>query len=94
MLLYRGIHFFRLQGSVAKCETPSLASTANLANVPCKGALQLAFSEQGIQPSKVFYVVYILCLHRSVTARLLGLWVHIPHGTWVSVSCECCVLSG
>ena len=30
---------------------------------------------------------------RSATARLLGLWVRIPPGAWMSVSCECCVLS-
>jgi hypothetical protein len=28
------------------------------------------------------------------TARLLGLWVRIPPGEWMSVSFECCVLSG
>jgi hypothetical protein len=27
-------------------------------------------------------------------ARLLRLWVRIPPGAWVSVFCECCVLSG
>ena len=31
---------------------------------------------------------------RSVAARLLGLWVRIPPGAWISVSCDCCVLSG
>jgi hypothetical protein len=30
----------------------------------------------------------------SVAARLLGFWVRIPPGAWMSVSCECCVLSG
>jgi hypothetical protein len=30
----------------------------------------------------------------SAAARLLGLWVRIPSGAWMSVSCECCVLSG
>ena len=30
----------------------------------------------------------------SAAARLLGLWVQIPPGAWMSVSCECCVLSG
>ena len=29
----------------------------------------------------------------SATARLLRLWVRIPPGAWMSVSCECCVLS-
>ena len=31
---------------------------------------------------------------RSKAARLLRLWVRIPQGAWMSVCCECCVLSG
>jgi len=31
---------------------------------------------------------------RSAAARLLRLWVRIPQGEWMSVCCECCVLSG
>jgi hypothetical protein len=30
----------------------------------------------------------------STAARLLGLRVRIPPGAWISVPCECCVLSG
>jgi hypothetical protein len=30
----------------------------------------------------------------SAAARLLGLWVWIPPRAWMSVCCECCVLSG
>jgi hypothetical protein len=30
----------------------------------------------------------------SAAARLLRLWVRIPPGAWMSVCCECCVLSG
>ena len=30
----------------------------------------------------------------SVVARLLGLMVRIPQATWLSVCCDCCVLSG
>jgi len=30
----------------------------------------------------------------SASARLLGLRVQIPPGAWMSVSCECCGLSG
>ena len=30
----------------------------------------------------------------SATTRLLGWWVRIPPGTWMSVFCEYCVLSG
>ena len=29
----------------------------------------------------------------SAAARLLGLRVRIPSGEWMSVSCECCVVS-
>ena len=29
---------------------------------------------------------------RSAAASLLGLWVRIPLGEWMSLSCECCVL--
>ena len=32
--------------------------------------------------------------HRSPAARLLRSWVRIPPGAWMSVCCECCVLSG
>ena len=32
--------------------------------------------------------------HGSAAARLLGMWVRIPPGAWMSVCCECCVLSG
>ena len=31
---------------------------------------------------------------RSSAARLLRLWVRIPPGAWMSVCCDCCVLSG
>ena len=31
---------------------------------------------------------------RSTAARLLRMWVRIPPGAWMSVCCECCVLSG
>ena len=31
---------------------------------------------------------------RSAAARLLRSWVRIPLGAWMSVCCECCVLSG
>ena len=30
---------------------------------------------------------------RSAAARLLRMWVRIPPGAWISVCCECCVLS-
>ena len=30
----------------------------------------------------------------SAVSRLLGMRVRIPTGTWMSVYCECCVLSG
>ena len=30
----------------------------------------------------------------STAARLLRSWVRIPPGAWLSVCCECCMLSG
>ena len=36
-----------------------------------------------------------LCLKRGyAAARLMRLWVRIPLQAWMSVSCECCMLSG
>ena len=86
--------FFRLQGSVVRCETPSLASMANIANVPCEGALRLAFSEHGAQPSQVFYVVYIILLAWVCDCLLAGIVGSYPTGDmYMSVCSECCVLS-
>jgi len=31
---------------------------------------------------------------KSTAARLLRSWVRIPSGAWMSVCCDCCVLSG
>ena len=31
---------------------------------------------------------------RSAAARLLRLWVRLPPEAWMSVCCDCCVLSG
>ena len=50
-----------------------------------------------------FYSTYIIygrsqqprgLRHRPTAARVLRLWVRILTGTWMSFSCECCVLSG
>jgi hypothetical protein len=38
--------------------------------------------------------VVALSKRGSAAACLLGLWVRNPPGTWMSVYCECCVLSG
>jgi hypothetical protein len=32
--------------------------------------------------------------HGSAAVSLLGLWARIPPAAWMSVSCQCCVLSG
>jgi hypothetical protein len=49
----------------------------------------------------IYYYYYYLCavslslLRGGFTAaRLLGLWVRIPPRAWMSVCCDCCVLSG
>jgi hypothetical protein len=36
----------------------------------------------------------ILYVSSSAASRLLRLWVRIAPGAWMSVCCECCVLSG
>jgi hypothetical protein len=46
------------------------------------------YSTQGLSP------VQPCIWGGSVAARLLGLCVRIPQWAWISVSCECCVLSG
>jgi hypothetical protein len=33
-------------------------------------------------------------IRRSTTTRLMRLWFRIPPGAWMSVFCDCCVLSG
>ena len=46
--------------------------------------------------------IYIICRslwprglrRRSAAARQLRLWVRVPPGAWMFISCECCVLSG
>ena len=41
-----------------------------------------------------FLPVPVAARSKASTARLLRLWVRIPPGAWMSVCCECCVLSG
>ena len=48
------------------------------------------FHHPNISPVPVFARSKI----RSAAARLLRLWVRIPAGAWMSLCCECCVLSG
>ena len=49
--------------------------------------LQISFTICGSQWSRGLRRV-------SETAQLLGLPVRIPQGTWMSIFCKCCVLSG
>jgi len=52
--------------------------------------------------SKLYRVICTTCRsqwprgqrRRSAAARLLGVWVLIPPGAWMSVCWECCVFSG
>jgi hypothetical protein len=46
------------------------------------------------QPVAISFLYYSALKRGSAAARLLGLWVRILLGAWISVSCECCVLSG
>jgi hypothetical protein len=41
----------------------------------------------------ITYYKFLAARSKSL-ARLLRLWVRIPPGSWMSVCCECCLLSG
>jgi hypothetical protein len=51
---------------------------------------------------RILFILHYICRsgwprdlrRRSAAARLLRLWVRIPSGAWMSVCCDCCVLSG
>ena len=54
-------------------------------------------SHKDVCSNQVNNYIIILCCglrRRFAAAHLLRLWVRIPPGAWLSVSCECCVLSG
>ena len=47
--------------------------------------------------SDVYILVHVILLTlatQSKATHLLGLWVPVPLGTWISVCCACCVSSG
>ena len=61
--------------------------------------------DSGGAPARYIYighVTFVLCRPQwprdlrsgSAAAPCMGLWFRIPPGAWMSVSCECCVLSG
>jgi hypothetical protein len=50
-------------------------------NLDCKSEKPRSQSQRGL-------------MRVPAAARLLGLRVRIPPGAWMSVSCECCLLSG
>ena len=56
-------------------------------------AIHFRFKTNSILPSAGLSGRAVL-RRRSAAARLLGLWVRIQPGAWMSVSCECCMLSG
>jgi len=43
---------------------------------------------------KIAVLIIYIHIYPSEAARLLRLWVRIPPGARMFVSCECCVLSG
>jgi hypothetical protein len=47
---------------------------------------------QNLQSNQVYLSVPVAA--RSATAHLLRMWIRIPPGTWMSLCCECCVMSG
>ena len=42
---------------------------------------------------KIFFFI-LLIQEAEPSRRLMGWWVRIPPGIWMSVCCICCVLSG
>jgi hypothetical protein len=70
----------------------------------CILVIVVLFSWSGRPVRSLYIYIYIVydrrsqwqrgLRRRSASARLLGLWVWIPPGAWMSVSCECCVMSG
>ena len=51
-------------------------------------------ADQPYVPAAVFKGQQPVVKLRIVNTRLLRLWVRTPPGAWMSVCCECCVLSG
>ena len=47
---------------------------------------------QNLQSHQVYLPVPVAAWF--ATARLLRMWVRVPSGKWMSLCCECCVLSG
>jgi hypothetical protein len=73
----------------------------------CTTPGRTALDEWSARPKDLFLIVFVkirICLSRShwprgirrgsAVPRFLGLRLRIPPVAWVSVSCECCVLSG
>ena len=67
----------------------TVTDTAVTTSVPCS-LQQIIFSLVWADQSPVPRGLR----RRSAAARLLRSWVRIPPGAWMSVRCECCVLSG
>ena len=67
-----------------------------------EGKKSIDFVESGIRLKKKRITIHVIrrsqwprCLRRrSAAVRLLRSWVRISLGAWMSVCCECCVLSG
>ena len=72
---------------------PSVSSNSNM-----------LYTKMGYSSNRsTFFITYVsnsrsqwprVLRRRSATARLLKLSVQIPPGAWMSVCCDCCVLSG
>ena len=71
---------------------PGLTSWISSASSDLLKAFDLLKSENNVKVRT--FLQWPQGLRRGPAAsRLLGLWVQIPPGAWMSVSCECCVLS-
>ena len=59
---------------------------------PRRNAHQCLISSKPF-PTYPSYYIHSTKPTKSSAFRLLRLWFRIPHGAWISVCCECCLLS-
>ena len=75
---------------VLHTERPIEGSKRHRINLCC--CIYLSYLEIQTTYSRFHWPLGLRC--GSTAARQLRLWVRIPPGAWMSICCECCVLSG
>jgi len=83
----------RIEPRTAEWNSRAVLLEARNSVIPIQIAVKYVASILGISFDMVNFEARVLW-SGSGAARLLELWVRIPLGAWMSVSCECCVSSG